>query len=58
MTDKVKPCMMAKIYTPSILELGEAGESEDQSYSRLHRKLEASLGYVSPCIEKKYIQNK
>lgn len=52
MIDKVKPCVMAQICNPSILESEEAGEADNQSYPRLHRKLEASLDYVSPCIEK------
>lgn len=57
MIDKVKPCVMAQIYNPSILELEEAGKADHQSYLRLHRKLEASLDCVSPCIEKQKINN-
>lgn len=44
MIDKVKPCVMAQICNPSILESEEAGEA-DQSYPRLHTELERESLY-------------
>ena len=46
-----KSDVVAQTYQPSLQEV-EAGKSEIQSYPWLHR-LEASLGYMRPCLKKK-----